>query len=71
MYNLSLLYRSCAGRHIAIALLKSIPHEFMNHTCFKPEIGHYYSGRNNDYNMSIFESFYFIKTIIPIILGYH
>jgi hypothetical protein len=34
------------------------------------EAGHKYSGRNNDGNTTPAEAWYFVKTVLPVVLGF-
>ena len=42
----------------------------LGHTAFDPGKGHKYSGRNNDGNTTPGEVWYFVKTVLPIVLGF-
>ena len=42
----------------------------LGHPAFDPCKGHKYSGRNNDGNTTPGEVWYFVKTVLPIVLGF-
>jgi hypothetical protein len=60
--------RSCAGKHLAVAFLRVFQNVLASSPNFKPEIGHKYSGRNNDTALSISELEYFVKRISVVLL---
>jgi hypothetical protein len=60
--------RSCAGRHLAMAFLRVFQNVLVSSPNFRPEIGHKYSGRNNDSTLSLSELEYFVKRISVVLL---
>lgn len=61
--------RACAGTSLALALLRPMHATLRRHAAFAPEKGHRYSGRNNDGAASWAESAYFVRTVLPVVLG--
>lgn len=63
--------RMCGGKHLAMPLLQVLLKELTMLPNFKPALGHRYSGRNNDGNVEIFESWYFMTTVFSRICAMH
>ena len=63
--------RSCAGQHLVLPFLEQLRGELLGCPRFRPELNHRYSGRNNDSPASFSEMFYFVKTIMPVIVSRH
>jgi hypothetical protein len=61
--------RMCAGTGMALGVLRAVATGFQNTDRFEPERGHKYSGRHNDGVASFTELAYFVKTVVPIVLG--
>ena len=62
--------RACAGTTLALGLLNAMRSQLLGRPEFHPERGHRFSGRNNDGNTTIGEVWYFVKTVLPIVLGF-
>jgi len=58
--------RACAGRDIAFTLCAQIFEQLIPSDKFKPEEGHLYSGRGNDFKENRSESFFQIKLLLKI-----
>jgi hypothetical protein len=62
--------RKCIGKYLALNIMSEILFEFLqNPSKIYPEIGHCYSGRNNDNIFSLSEIFYTLKTLGKLISG--
>ena len=60
--------RACAGTALALGLLRPMHASLRTLPAFQPAVGHRFSGRNNDGNVSWREALYFVKTIVPVLL---
>jgi hypothetical protein len=59
--------RNCIGMPFAVALLEPLRNLMQKCDNFNPEIGHLFSGRQNDSKSTWQMDFYFVKTILGII----
>ena len=62
--------RACAGTKLALGLLQTMRERLASSSAFAPERGHRFSGRNNDGVTTPAEAWYFVKTVVPIVLGF-
>ena len=60
--------RVCAGRHLAMPLLKVLHTELTPLSNFDPSKNHLYSGRSNDDSLTVSQALFFLNTIGSIIL---
>jgi len=59
--------RACAGRDIAFTLCAHIFEQLLTSPKFKPEEGHLYSGRDNDFKENWSQSFFQVKLMFKIV----
>jgi hypothetical protein len=59
--------RSCVGASFAQPLINLIDEMLRPHALFQPQLGHRYSGRNNDSIWSLSESIYRIKKVASVL----
>ena len=62
--------RACAGTKLALGLLQTMRERLASSSAFAPERGHRFSGRNNDGGLTPAEAWRFVKTVVPIVLGF-
>ena len=60
--------RACAGTNLALALMRPLHATLREAEAFQPARNHRFSGRNNDGAVSLAETLYFLRVVLPVVL---